>query len=209
MTNFVLRLALLVGAIGLVCLVDPAQAFRRPTGCDWIGGDFADPATSIFRRGGCHGGGGGHRRLARPVQQPDEPPKLLDRFEVRRSITAPTHVSRLARGSSVLKSSAEPLRTVWTAAGGYGASLLAVTTRRRSRNPSVNFASPRQGSWMARCGGPRAMGLKRLCSITRSATSSRLEILSTSPGRTSGCGGCMPTAKAVIWSMRMSLHFKR
>lgn len=84
MTNFVLRLALLVGAIGLVCLVDQAQAFkRRPTGCDWIGGDFADPATSIFRRGGCHGGGGGHRRLARPVQQPDEPPKLLDRFEVR------------------------------------------------------------------------------------------------------------------------------
>ena len=84
MTNFVLRLALLVGAIGLVCLVDGAQAFkRRPTGCDWIGGDFADPATSIFRRGGCHGGGGGHRRLARPVQQPDEPPKLLDRFEVR------------------------------------------------------------------------------------------------------------------------------
>ncbi|MGA9322425.1 MAG: hypothetical protein WBW06_15355, partial [Xanthobacteraceae bacterium] len=83
MTNFVLRLALLAGAIGLVCLVDEAQAFkRRPTGCDWIGGDFADPATSIFRRGGCHGGGG-HRRLARPVQQPDEPPKLLDRFEVR------------------------------------------------------------------------------------------------------------------------------
>ena len=87
----------------------------------------------------------------------------IDLRYARRSITAPTHVSRLARGSSVLKSSAAPWRTVWTAAGGYGASRLAATTRRRSRNPSVNFASRRQGSslcWqrMARCGGPRATG---------------------------------------------------
>src|SRR5271168_4319783 len=84
MTISILRLALCVGAIGLMCLIDPAHAFkRRPTGCDWIGGDFADPATSIFRRGGCHGGRGGHRRLGRAVQQSDEPPKLLDRLEAR------------------------------------------------------------------------------------------------------------------------------
>src|SRR5271156_6336789 len=80
MTISILQLALCVGAIGLLCLIDPAHAAkRRPTGCDWIGGDFADPATSIFHTG-CHGGRG-HRRLGRPAQQIDEPPKLLDRIE--------------------------------------------------------------------------------------------------------------------------------
>ncbi len=78
----ILRFALCVGAIGLVCLVEPTQALkRRPTGCDWIGGDFAEPGEVIFNTG-CRGGGA-RRHVSRPVEQKDEPPKLLDRVGAR------------------------------------------------------------------------------------------------------------------------------
>jgi hypothetical protein len=89
MGNFILRLALVVGAIGPVCLAEPADAFRRrPTGCDWIGGDFAEPGEVIFHTG-CRAGGA-RRHIGRPAQQgskpvqpKDEPPKLLDRVGAR------------------------------------------------------------------------------------------------------------------------------
>ncbi|WP_158816451.1 hypothetical protein [Methylocapsa sp. S129] len=76
------RLALIVGALCLVGGIEPADAFkRRPNGCDWIGGDFAEPGEVIFNTG-CRGGGG--RRHAAPAAQPkDEPPKLLDRLDAR------------------------------------------------------------------------------------------------------------------------------
>jgi hypothetical protein len=78
--NSILRLALVVGAIGLSCLVAPTDAAkRRPTGCDWIGGDFAEPGELIFNTG-CRGG---PRGVGRPAPPRDEPPKLLDRVEAR------------------------------------------------------------------------------------------------------------------------------
>jgi hypothetical protein len=87
MTNSFPRLALIVAAVGLVCLIDPADAAkRRPTGCDWIGGDFAEPGEVMFHTG-CHRGGGLRRHFGRPAQHPaqqrDEPPKLLDRLGAR------------------------------------------------------------------------------------------------------------------------------
>jgi hypothetical protein len=73
-------LALAIGAIGLLCLAGSADAAkRRPNGCDWIGGDFAEPGEVIFNTG-C---GAGVRRRAAPALQPDEPPKLLDRVSAR------------------------------------------------------------------------------------------------------------------------------
>jgi hypothetical protein len=73
-------LALLVGAITLACAVEPTDAFkRRPNGCDWIGGDFAEPGEIIFNTG-CRGGGVRH---GAPAQARDEPPKLLDRLDAR------------------------------------------------------------------------------------------------------------------------------
>jgi len=76
------RLALLVGALCLACGVEPADAFkRRPNGCDWIGGDFAEPGEVIFNTG-CRGGGG-VRHVNAPAQPRDEPPKLLDRLDAR------------------------------------------------------------------------------------------------------------------------------
>jgi hypothetical protein len=63
-------------------LVEPAHAAkRRPTGCDWIGGDFAEPGEVIFNTG-C-GSGSARRHVSRPTQQKDEPPKLLDRLGAR------------------------------------------------------------------------------------------------------------------------------
>jgi hypothetical protein len=77
-----MRLALLVGALAVACAVEPADAFkRRPNGCDWIGGDFAEPGEILFNTG-CRGGGGGVRHRA-PAQAKDEPPKLLDRLDAR------------------------------------------------------------------------------------------------------------------------------
>jgi hypothetical protein len=76
-------LALLAGAIGLLCWAEPTHAAkRRPTGCDWIGGDFAEPGEIIFNTGCRHGGGGG-RRIGAPAPRRDEPPKLLDRLSAR------------------------------------------------------------------------------------------------------------------------------
>ena len=74
------RLALIVGALYLASAAEPADAFkRRPNGCDWIGGDFAEPGEVIFNTG-C---GAGVRRRARPAPPKDEPPKLLDRLDAR------------------------------------------------------------------------------------------------------------------------------
>jgi hypothetical protein len=76
------RLALVVGALCLACVAEPAEAFkRRPNGCDWIGGDFAEPGEVIFNTG-CRGGGG-RRHVGAPAQPKDEPPKLLDRLDAR------------------------------------------------------------------------------------------------------------------------------
>jgi hypothetical protein len=75
-------LGLAVGAIGLLCLAAPAHAAkRRPNGCDWIGGDFAEPGEVIFNTG-CRGGGV-RRRAGGPARPRDEPPKLLDRLDAR------------------------------------------------------------------------------------------------------------------------------
>jgi hypothetical protein len=72
---------LLVAALSLAYAIAPAHAFkRRPNGCDWIGGDFAEPGEVIFNTG-CRGGGG--RRAASPAAPKDEPPKLLDRLDAR------------------------------------------------------------------------------------------------------------------------------
>src|SRR5579863_6206828 len=77
------RLALLAGALTLTCAVEPADAFkRRPNGCDWIGGDFAEPGEILFNTG-CRGRGGGVRHGGAPAQAKDEPPKLLDRLDAR------------------------------------------------------------------------------------------------------------------------------
>jgi hypothetical protein len=71
-----------VGALCLACAAEPAEAFkRRPNGCDWIGGDFAEPGEVIFNTG-CRGGGG-VRHGGAPAQPKDEPPKLLDRLDAR------------------------------------------------------------------------------------------------------------------------------
>jgi hypothetical protein len=90
LTNFILRLAGVFSLVGLLCLPEQAQAAkRRPTGCDWIGGDFAEPGEIIFRQG-CHrggirrrAGGGIRRHVANRAQESDNPPKLLDRLDAR------------------------------------------------------------------------------------------------------------------------------
>ncbi len=77
-----LWLALVASAMCLVCSVDSTHAMkRRPTGCDWIGGDFAEPGELIFHTG-CRGGGA-RRHVSAPTKQADEPPKLLDRVDAR------------------------------------------------------------------------------------------------------------------------------
>jgi hypothetical protein len=95
MGSMVLRFALLVGALVLVGAYHPAEAFKRaPNGCDWIGGDFAEPGEVIFNTG-CRPGvrrGGGHAGVAQPK---DEPPKLLDRLDAR----APVHYGASTRQS--------------------------------------------------------------------------------------------------------------
>jgi hypothetical protein len=59
---------------------DPAGALkRRPNGCDWIGGDFAEPGEVMFHTG-CPAGG---RRAAAAAKAKDEPPKPLDRPDAR------------------------------------------------------------------------------------------------------------------------------
>jgi hypothetical protein len=81
LTSFVLRLALLTALVGLAAWPEPALALkRRPTGCDWIGGDFAEPGEVIFNTG-CRAGV--RRRAAAPAPPRDEPPKLLDRLDAR------------------------------------------------------------------------------------------------------------------------------
>jgi len=81
-TESILRSACVIAVIAGLCLPEEAHAAkRRPTGCDWIGGDFADPSTMIFRRG-CYRGGV-RRHLAKPVVHADEPPALLDRLDTR------------------------------------------------------------------------------------------------------------------------------
>jgi len=73
--------ALCVAAASLLCTVEPADAIkRRPNGCDWIGGDFAEPGEDIFNTGCGHGGA---RRPIRPAPPKDEPPKSLDRLDAR------------------------------------------------------------------------------------------------------------------------------
>ncbi len=73
--------ALAIAALGISGLSDLAQAAkRRPNGCDWIGGDFAEPGEVIFNTG-CRGGGGRH--VAGTAVPRDEPPKLLDRVSAR------------------------------------------------------------------------------------------------------------------------------
>jgi hypothetical protein len=84
MMRSVLRAALLLGAIAIVCSGGPADAAkRRPTGCDWIGGDFAEPGEVIFNTGCRPGGGGIRRHFGPPTPPQDEPPKLLDRLGAR------------------------------------------------------------------------------------------------------------------------------
>ena len=81
MTRSIARLAFFVGALCLASGVEPTDAFkRRPNGCDWIGGDFAEPGEVIFNTG-CRGGG--VRHASPPAQPKDEPPKLLDRLDAR------------------------------------------------------------------------------------------------------------------------------
>ena len=81
MAGAIARFALLVGALCMAGAVEPANAFkRRPNGCDWIGGDFAEPGEVIFNTG-CRGGGARHGGA--PAQPRDEPPKLLDRLDAR------------------------------------------------------------------------------------------------------------------------------
>jgi hypothetical protein len=78
-------IGLFIAAIGLSCLIAPADAAkRRPTGCDWIGGDFAEPGEVIFNTG-CVGGG--RRHVSAPAAPRDEPPKLLDRLSARAPAT--------------------------------------------------------------------------------------------------------------------------
>jgi len=85
MLKFACRLMLPVAVIGLLsmlCLDGQANgAKRRPNGCDWIGGDFAEPGEVIFNTG-CRGGGGA-RHIGRPAPPRDEAPKLLDRVSAR------------------------------------------------------------------------------------------------------------------------------
>ncbi len=81
MTSSLPGLALLVGAVAVLYSIEPADAFkRRPTGCDWIGGDFAEPGEVIFNTG-CRAGV--RRRAGAPAQPRDEPPRLLDRPNAR------------------------------------------------------------------------------------------------------------------------------
>ncbi len=73
---------LLAGAMAFLCLAGPTEAAkRRPNGCDWIGGDFAEPGEVIFNTG-CQRGVP-RRPLGGPAPPKDEPPKLLDRLNAR------------------------------------------------------------------------------------------------------------------------------
>ncbi len=89
-----LGLALVVVAVLGAVPISPAEAAkRRPNGCDWIGGDFAEPGEVIFNTG-C--GAGVRRRpghVGGPAAPKDEPPKLLDRPEAR----APAHYGASTR----------------------------------------------------------------------------------------------------------------
>jgi hypothetical protein len=103
-------LSLLVGALCLAASVEPAEAFkRRPNGCDWIGGDFAEPGEVIFNTG-CRGGG----RHAEPAAPRDEPPKLLDRLDAQ----APANYGASARKS--IGSGIERFEVVGGGAVAYG-----------------------------------------------------------------------------------------
>lgn len=83
MARSLAQLALLAGALALAGVAEPADAFkRRPNGCDWIGGDFAEPGEVIFNTG-CRGGGGVRHGGGPAPQAKDEPPKLLDRLDAR------------------------------------------------------------------------------------------------------------------------------
>jgi hypothetical protein len=82
LANSLPRLALFIGAIGLLSLAAPSDAAkRRPNGCDWIGGDFAEPGEVIFNTGCRPGVRRGHVGGSAPPK--DEPPKLLDRAGAR------------------------------------------------------------------------------------------------------------------------------
>ena len=84
-TMFEMRSWLLVGAALLSVAISSAEAAkRRPNGCDWIGGDFAEPGEVIFNTG-CRAGVRSRARghVAGPVRPRDEPPKLLDRVNAR------------------------------------------------------------------------------------------------------------------------------
>jgi hypothetical protein len=73
------RAALVMGAIWIAASLAPADAGkRRPNGCDWIGGDFAEPGEVMFHTG-CPAGG----KRAGPAKVKDEPPKPLDRPDAR------------------------------------------------------------------------------------------------------------------------------
>jgi hypothetical protein len=84
MTNSFVGYALVVAAVLASVSISPAEAAkRRPNGCDWIGGDFAEPGEVIFNTG-C--GAGVRRRpghVAGPAAPKDAPPKLLDRLDAR------------------------------------------------------------------------------------------------------------------------------
>jgi hypothetical protein len=83
-----------LGAIGLFGLIAPSDAAkRRPNGCDWIGGDFAEPGEVIFNTG-CRAGVR-RRHVAKPADQPAGPPKPLDRLDAR----APVNYGASARKS--------------------------------------------------------------------------------------------------------------
>ncbi len=84
-TMFDMRNWLVVGAALLSAAISSAEAAkRRPNGCDWIGGDFAEPGEVIFNTG-CRAGVRSRARghVAGPVRPRDEPPKLLDRVNAR------------------------------------------------------------------------------------------------------------------------------
>src|SRR5271169_1525742 len=88
------------GALGLCTVSGPLRTIDGPSqgcklyelltilrrapnnGCDWIGGDFAEPGEVIFNTGFSAGGrrraGGGG---GASVQRKDEPPKLFDRLK--------------------------------------------------------------------------------------------------------------------------------
>ncbi len=81
MTGPIGRWILILLALVVFGACSPSLAAkRRPNGCDWIGGDFAEPGEVLFNTG-CRAG---VRRAAPRVVAPvDQPPRPIDRPDAR------------------------------------------------------------------------------------------------------------------------------